>query len=216
MVVIEYSIAVMHQGHPSGSDPCSLNRYNILLGKTKLLVAKPPFHALQAFHWTVLRGMILSVVMEKIKCKDIPSLRQRMKRCRYEDIVREIAVEYFDLKYVTEERERRGPVRVEEDICGGGRHRRGGRGGSQAVAGSQQRSESLIEEDTEVRPENNYDQVRENAMLCMQHLALGRPRRDSALTWRGNFSLRESHHLHYPLQRYWMIATSKIISDQRF
>ena len=43
-----------------------------------------------------------------------------------------------------------------------------------------------------------------------------RPRRDSALTWRGRFSLRESHDLPYPLQRFTTIATSKFISDRRF
>ena len=43
-----------------------------------------------------------------------------------------------------------------------------------------------------------------------------RPRRDSALTWRGHFSLRESHNLPYPLRRYSTIATLKIISDRRF
>lgn len=157
---LEYAIAAIHQGHPSGGDPCSLNRYKILLGKTKLLVAKPPFHALQAFHWTVLRGMILSAVMEKIKCKDIPSLRQRMKYCKFQHIVKEIAAEYFDLKYVTEEREKRGPALAEDDT---GRRRRGG--GAHAAAVEQQGPES---------PAETYDQVRENAMLCMQHLALGR------------------------------------------
>lgn len=189
---LEYSIATIHQGHPSGGDPCSLNRYKVLLGKTKLLVPKPPFHALQAFHWTVLRGMILSAVMERIKCKDIPSLRQHMKQCKFQDIVKEIAAEYFDLKYVTQERERRGPARAEDDI---GRRRRHGAGrgslavaaqGAQATAGPVRvqgaqtiaaatvvGTISVPNEEPETLPET-HDQVRENAMLCMQHLALGR------------------------------------------
>ena len=37
-----------------------------------------------------------------------------------------------------------------------------------------------------------------------------RPRRDSSLTWRGRFSLRESHDLPYPLRRFTTIATSKV------
>ena len=38
------------------------------------------------------------------------------------------------------------------------------------------------------------------------------PQRDSALTRRGRFSLRESHELPYPLRRFTTIATSQFIS----
>ena len=172
-------------------------------------MAKPPFHALQAFHWTVLRAMILCAIMEKVKCKDISSLRQRMKKCQFQDIVKEIASEYFDLKYVTEERERRGPAPIDDDTRrrrrrrpfqdgGDGTHEGGGtQVGTQVVGGVQMEEEtqgtqaetqrtqaeggiqalpegSQRQELPSVGERDTYDQVRENAMLCMQHLALGR------------------------------------------
>lgn len=159
-LVLSNAIASIHKGHSSGTDMFSLERFKVLLGKTKLMAPKPPFHAQESFHEIVFESLVLSASMEELGCKNLETLRERMKTCHFNLLIKKLTEEYFDLKKVAEERNKRqqsGTV--------------SGRGGAQrGRAGRARVSESGVEFTSPA----THDQVRENATLCMQHLAIAR------------------------------------------
>lgn len=161
LLVLSNAIAAIHKGHSSATDMFSLERFKVLLGKTKLMAPKPPFQAQESFHEIVFDSLVLSASMEELQCKDIETLRERMKTCDFNSLINRLCEEFFDLKRVAVERDKR---RQGGDIGGRGRALGGrlrGRRGRVTIA------------QNDMLPAT-HDQVRENATLCMQHLAIAR------------------------------------------
>lgn len=165
----------------------SLERFKVLLGKTKLMGPKPPFHAQESFHGIVFESLVLSACMEELKCKDLDALRERMKTCNFNKVIKKLSREYFDLKRVARDRDQRLRDNiVREGGTQRGRGRGGGlrgprRGGRSRGRGRGRAAEALANEDEvgeaiegEDIPVTMHDQVRENATLCIQHLAISR------------------------------------------
>ena len=101
------AIAAIHKGHGSLTDMFLLDRFKLLLGKIKLMSPKPPFHAQESFHGIVFKSLVLSAFMEELICNDLHALRQRMKTCHSNNIINKLSKEYFNLKKVAGDREKR-------------------------------------------------------------------------------------------------------------
>ena len=205
MLVLSNAIAAIHRGHASGTDVFSLERFKVLLGKSKLMAPKPPFHAQESFHEIVFESLVLSACMEELTCKDLDALKERMRTCHFNLVIKKLAGEYFDLKKVAGEREQRSRDGGREGGIQRGRGRGRGRGvgssrdqsrrgrGRGGVRGAARIAEMLLygdevgkigdEEGEGVEEEYlsvaTHDQVRENATLCMEHLAISRLFHDS-------------------------------------
>ena len=180
-LVLSNAIAAIHKGDASATDIFSLERFKVLLGKTKLMAPKPPFQAQESFHGIVFESMVLSACMEELRCKDMDALRERMKTCHFNKLIQRLSCEYFDLKKVAEDRDKR----LRDGVRGSGIQR--GRGGSRGHrgrgrGGGRVRLAELLLNDDEIgdgieddeSSVATHDQVRENAILCMQHLAISR------------------------------------------
>lgn len=132
--------------------------------------------------------------MEELKCQDVDALKERMKTCNFNQVIKKLSQEYFDLKKVAGEREQRSR---DDNVRGGiqrGRGRGRGTGGSRGVSrrgrgrcsirGGGTVAEVLVNGDEvdevgegleeEYSSVATHDQVRENATLCIQHLAMSR------------------------------------------
>ena len=230
-LVIHGAISSIHQGHISGTDPYCLRRFKVLLGKTKLMGTKPPYHALESFHKTVWEASIVSAAMENLKAADLESLARQLETCAFEDLCHKLYDEYFDMRVIPEARDRRAQEKEERERDGGGegiiasnagelpdganrgrgrkrasnaernnpgRNDRGGiteggdivggegeslispvEGNRNIERGITERGEVIdmpdvagLEEGVYMDGAETVDQVRENATLCMQHLAL--------------------------------------------
>lgn len=177
-LVLSGAIAAIHKGHSSAQDIFSLERFKVLLGKTKLMAPKPPFHAQESFHEIVFESMVLSVCMEELKCKDLDALRERMKTCHFYELISKLAEEYFDLKRVAVDRDSgwgRDALAQRGTLLRG--RRGGGRGQNQSQRGRGRGDRVLSRQDdlnAGAGAGGTRDLVRENAMLCMQHLAIAR------------------------------------------
>lgn len=217
-IVIHSAIGSTHQGHISGTDPYCLRRFKVLLGKTKLMGPKPPYHAVESFHKTVWEASILSAAMEKLGVQNLECLGRCLETCAFENLCHELYDEHFDLRIIPEARDQRtrereeggeeGTIGGDMSALGGGNrgskrkrdlnaemnntgrnNRRGGvsqvngevevSGASAVGRGITDRGEVIdvpeasdLEEGVYINEEESVDQVRENATLCMQHLAL--------------------------------------------
>lgn len=142
----------------------------------------------QAFHSTVFKAMVLSAGMEYLKCKDSKSMRQRMRSTKYVDMMEWISAKYLDLRTVSCASEVRGSNETEKmqrqvGQVGGSRRGRGinirdlimgpaGLNESDMMSIDNVEGKN-VEEPTRVDAEGSrHNQLRENASLCMQHLAM--------------------------------------------
>ena len=215
--VIHGAISSTHQGHPSGTDPYCLKRFKVLLGKTKLMGPKPPYHALESFHKTVWEASILSAAMEKLNVQDLDCLGRRLETCAFEDLCHELYDEYFDMRIIPEARDKRAQEKEERGregeegnmselggVIRGRKRKRGMNAETNNIGRNNRRGEAEVEdtalevsgaaviergitdrgevievpesgglvEGVYIDEKETVDQVRENATLCMQHLAL--------------------------------------------
>lgn len=178
------AIAHIHKGHSSATDMFSLERFKVLLGKTKLMAPKPPFQAQESFHEIVFESLVLCASMEELGCKDLDTLKERMKTCHFNQLIKRLCKEFFDLKKVAGERDKRiqrsaargrgGAQRGRGQGRGRGRGRMGrarGDTGRMIAENNDENGGGVVDSSPATQ---DHDQVRENATLCMQHLAFAR------------------------------------------
>ena len=154
----------------------SLERFKVLLGKTKLMAPKLPFQVQESFHEIVFESLVLCASMEQLGCKDLDTLKERIKTCHFNKLIKKLCQEFFNLKKVAGERDKRCSAARGR---GGGAQRGRGRGRGRMGRARGETGPMIAEHNNDNGGGGDtslatHDQVRENATLCMQHLAFAR------------------------------------------
>ena len=143
-----------------------------MLGKTKLMGAKPPYHALESFHKTVWEASIVSAIMEKLQVQDLESLGRQLESCAFEGLCHELYEQYFDPKVISEARDTRSRATEKRATEKSGPSGRGSRrnevsNGEKNKQGNSNR-QNVIERDNTWERESDTLQVEGNRNVTLE------------------------------------------------